>query len=224
MILGVKHQGLFLAVGLFTVGAAQADHVLPGSCTAYVERAEVARRTLTEFDRWVMQPLRQERVRVEKLLTREVRRPQELESAISEKERDNLKRESIIKQYDTANGLDQKMADSLIQQGKSAEAQKYLNQIAKRNTEISKYRAKIESEKIVIEGYRAERDEILATPPSEGELRLRLADLDSKLMDEARLRREKELDLQFANDAVNLCRNYAVLYEAHEQLKRDCGR
>jgi len=222
-------------------------------CDAYRERLKVASRDLKEFERYVLQPLKERRGMLEDELRREVEGPERLEGKIASlrdqaRSAEKKKRElenRVPALEEKAESLAALLADleSRIDEARAAgEKKKKVKKLQKERGKTSdSYRdvrrkirrtrsrlEEIEDEAVEreekIRHLRSRKDRILTEPPTAAELEARLAGVREDLRDEKGLKKKKEREADFFKTALTMCRDYRELREYHDSYREAVRR
>jgi chromosome segregation ATPase len=221
-------------------------------CDAYKERLRIASRDLKEFERYVLQPLRERRGVLEEELRREVEGPERLERKIAslrdrarsaEKKKRDLE-DSIPALEKKAGSLTARLADldSRIDDAREAGEKKTVKKLQKERgkaadsyrdvrRKIRRHRSRLEDiedgaleREEKIRHLRSRKERILTEPPTAAELESRLAGVQEELRDEKGLKKAKEREADFFKTALTMCRDYREMREYHNSYREAVRR
>ena len=221
-------------------------------CDAYRERAKRASRDLEQFERYVLDPLRERRGMLEEELRREVEGPERLARKIAslrDQGRDAKGKRRDIEgkvpaQEQKAASLAARLADleDQIDDANAAGEKKKVKKAKKERERVAasykdvrrkirRNRARLEelAEEAVeieerIQYLRSRRERILTTPPTAAELETLLADVREDLRDEKGLKKEKAREADLFKTALTMCRDYRELREYHNSYQEAVRR
>lgn len=221
-------------------------------CDEYKERVKRASRDLKQFERYVVDPLRERRGMLEEELRREVAGPERLARKIAglrDQARDAERKKRDIEgnlpaREEKAASLAARLADLEDQiddanaAGEKKRAKKLQKERKKAAESYKDIRRKIRRDQARLEGLaeeavereekiqylRSRRERILTDPPTAAELETLLAEVREDLRDEKELRKEKEREADFLKSALTLCRDYRELKEYHDSYQEAVRR